>query len=87
MQKGCCGKNCLPCVNYPHDCIGCRDEGGRVFWLEYADEVICPIYNCCRNLKRLDDCGLCPNHPCGRYKDEYDTDDCGGIPALTLKDG
>lgn len=69
----CCGRNCYECIHFPHDCIGCNDIKGRVFWLEYVDEVICPIYNCCNNKKEYLDCGICAEHPCYRYFEEENT--------------
>ena len=66
----CCGQNCSACAHFPHDCVGCNEIEGRVFWLEFVDEVICPIYNCCRNSRELSDCGLCCSHPCARYAED-----------------
>lgn len=66
----CCGRNCYECRHFPHECVGCNEEMGRVFWLQYVDEVICPIYNCCRNEKEALDCGVCRAHPCWRYEEE-----------------
>lgn len=66
----CCGRNCYTCQHFPHDCVGCNEIGGRVFWLEFVDEVICPIFNCCRNKLNLDDCGLCAKSPCFRYESD-----------------
>ncbi|MDR2558812.1 MAG: DUF3795 domain-containing protein [Oscillospiraceae bacterium] len=72
MQEhiSCCGRNCYECRHFPHECLGCNEESGRVFWLQYVDEVICPIYNCCRNDRHSIDCGLCGEHPCWRYEED-----------------
>ena len=69
-EISCCGRDCYECQHFPHECVGCNDEAGRVFWLQYVDEVICPIYNCCRNDRHTIDCGLCGDHPCWRYEEE-----------------
>lgn len=66
----CCGRNCYECIHFPHDCLGCNEIKGRVFWLEFVDEVICPIFNCCINKKEFIDCGICAEHPCYRYFEE-----------------
>jgi hypothetical protein len=66
----CCGRNCHDCKHFPHDCVGCNEVAGRVFWLQYVDEVICPIFNCCQNVKHYIDCGLCGEHPCWRYEED-----------------
>jgi hypothetical protein len=71
MKTSCCGRKCGECVHYPSACLGCDEEDGRIFWLQYVDEVICPIRNCCCNKYELSDCGLCPNHPCARYDDNH----------------
>lgn len=68
----CCGRDCYECAHFPHDCLGCNEIKGRVFWLQYVDEVICPIYNCCQNKKEYIDCGICSKHPCYRYFEEND---------------
>ncbi len=72
-----CGRDCYECVHFPHDCLGCNEVRGRVFWLEYVDEVICPIYNCCQNKNEYIDCGICPEHPCYRYfeNNEYEVEE------------
>jgi hypothetical protein len=54
-----------------------------VFWLEYVDEVICPIYNCCVNKEGLPDCGLCAKHRCERYTDEGEAVTSGVVDDKT----
>jgi hypothetical protein len=79
----CCGKDCYACMHFPHDCVGCNEVGGRVFWLEYVDEVICSVYNCCRNKQDFYDCGECHKRPCKRYDGETD-DDAAEIALPTV---
>lgn len=69
----CCGTVCSECEYYPADCRGCREIKGRVFWLEYTQESICDIYDCCMNPKKYDHCGHCKELPCSRYEREDPT--------------
>lgn len=61
MEKkiSCCGTICSECEYYPDSCRGCQEIKGRVFWLEYTQESICDIYECCMNQKKHDHCGQC----------------------------
>ncbi|MCL2086087.1 MAG: DUF3795 domain-containing protein [Oscillospiraceae bacterium] len=81
----CCGRDCGECIHFPHDCTGCNEVQGRVFWLEFVDEVICPIYNCCYNKMEKYECVECVNYPCVKYKDdERNTEPVGG-ELLTIE--
>lgn len=64
----CCGTICSECEYYPDSCRGCQEIKGRVFWLEYTQERICDIYDCCMNQKKHDHCGQCAELPCSRYE-------------------
>jgi hypothetical protein len=33
---------------------------------------ICPLYDCCRNQKKLDHCGLCAEFPCNTFNELRD---------------
>lgn len=63
----CCGVVCSECQYYSTDCKGCPAIKGQVFWLEYTNEKICAIYDCCLNTKKLAHCGKCKELPCDRY--------------------
>lgn len=39
---------------------------GKVFWLQYTGDAVCPIWKCCKEQKR-ENCGGCPDLPCGRF--------------------
>ena len=67
----CCGIVCSECKSYPTECAGCPALKGRVFWLDYVDADICPVYKCCLD-KAVEHCGKCGEMPCERwtrYKD------------------
>lgn len=64
----CCGVVCSECQYYPAECGGCPSVQGRVFWLEYTEESICGIYDCCVGQKKLAHCGQCDQLPCTLYE-------------------
>lgn len=74
-----CGVKCDECKEYNRTCQGCRAIAGEVFWAQYVNQTICPIYDCCINQKRHADCGKCEKLPCQIY---YDTQD----PSITLEE-
>ena len=37
---------------------------GKPFWTRQTPWRICPLYDCCRNRKLLEHCGLCEEFPC-----------------------
>ncbi|MGX8852378.1 DUF3795 domain-containing protein [Amedibacillus sp. YH-ame10] len=63
----CCGVVCSECQYYPTDCEGCPKIKGHAFWLQFTDEEVCAIYECCVNQKDLSHCGKCKKLPCKRY--------------------
>jgi len=67
-----CGVKCDECKDYRQTCRGCRADKGVVYWAKYVNQTICPIYDCCINQKKFEDCGPCEKLPCHIY---YDTQD------------
>lgn len=65
--NSCCGCVCSDCEYFGDTCGGCPDIKGKPFWLEYTDESVCSIYDCCVNKKGLKHCGKCQELPCGNY--------------------
>lgn len=61
-----CGARCVDCASFPKECNGCRKIKGKVFWLQYTGDAVCPIWKCCKEQKR-ENCGGCPDLPCGRF--------------------
>ena len=61
-----CGAKCVECLSFPKDCKGCRKIKGKVFWLQYTGDEVCPIWKCCKEHKR-ENCGDCPELPCTRF--------------------
>ena len=59
-----CGINCQECNFLGKECNGCRQEKGIIFW---SKPDVCPLYQCCINEKKLNNCGLCKELPCGEY--------------------
>lgn len=39
---------------------------GKVFWIQYTGDTVCPIWKCCSEHKRKN-CGNCPDLPCVRF--------------------
>ncbi len=61
-----CGAVCIKCNLFPKECRGCRKIRGKVFWLRYTGQTVCPIYKCCKDRGKKN-CGGCPELPCGRF--------------------
>ncbi|MFR7981157.1 MAG: helix-hairpin-helix domain-containing protein [Bacteroides thetaiotaomicron] len=61
-----CGAKCIDCPSFPNECKGCKKIKGKVFWLQYTGDDICPIWKCCKEEKRKN-CGGCPHLPCSRF--------------------
>ena len=59
-----CGYYCGDCHFLGETCSGCGYVSGRPFWTVEMPGGICPIYECCVNLKQLEHCGVCPDLPC-----------------------
>ena len=58
-----CGTRCVECSSFPKDCKGCRKIKGKVYWLQYIGDDVCPIWKCCERKT----CGGCPELPCARF--------------------
>lgn len=67
VQPSSCGAVCIECGFYPSQCAGCAKIKGKVHWLQYTDQAVCAVYDCCVNVKGLKNCGACPNLPCEKF--------------------
>ena len=67
-----CGIYCGECPFLGSQCSGCGAVKGKPFWTEELPDKICPFYDCCRNRKKLQHCGLCPEFPCRLFYDLKD---------------
>lgn len=57
-----CGTDCGTCDYFGKMCKGCNDCEGKVF---HAPEgKACPLYECVRNDKGMQNCGQCKEAPC-----------------------
>lgn len=57
-----CGTDCSACYCFGNMCNGCSACEGKVF---HAPEgKACPIYDCVRNNKCMQNCGECGEVPC-----------------------
>ena len=63
-----CGIYCGNCGYLNKDCRGCGYEEGKTFWTNMMPSKICPLYDCCRNTRNLEHCGLCDDFPCKNLK-------------------
>lgn len=75
-----CGKKnkllwslCSNCGYYLKDCHGCAEIEGRAFWLEYTEENICGIYDCCLNERKYAHSEQCEELPCSRFEGDDPT--------------
>ena len=57
-----CGAICEGCGHFA-ECGGCDQKQGRVFWTQYIQAEVCPIYQCVKE-QGLEDCGQCSKLPC-----------------------
>lgn len=58
-----CGASCEGC-SYSGECEGgCEARQGKVFWTQYIDEEVCPIYRCAKEAG-FKNCGDCAKLPC-----------------------
>lgn len=58
-----CGANCEECHSYKKECEGCRALQGKVYWVGYIGQDVCPMYQCCQD-KGYEHCGGCAELPC-----------------------
>ena len=59
-----CGFYCGDCHHLNNPCLGCMNNEGKPFWSTDFEGGLCPIWDCCRERKELEHCGLCPEFPC-----------------------
>ena len=65
-----CGTDCSECYCFGKMCNGCNSCEGKVF---HAPEgKACPIYDCVRNSKCMQNCGECGDVPCKIWFDTRD---------------
>ena len=65
-----CGMDCSVCYCFGKMCNGCNSCEGKVF---HAPEgKACPIYDCVRNSKCMQNCGECSDVPCKIWFDTRD---------------
>lgn len=65
-----CGTDCSACYCFGKMCNGCSSCEGKVF---HAPEgKACPIYDCVRNSKCMQNCGECGEVPCKIWFDTRD---------------
>ena len=69
-----CGLYCGDCHLLGGPCPGCGYVEGRPFWTEAYGVAVCPLYDCCRNQRQLDHCGLCTDLPCELFLGLRDPD-------------
>ena len=67
-----CGIVCSDCQAFDVQCAGCDTMSGVPSWMDEVDFSVCPLYACCRDEKRLTDCGRCPQLPCSLYTELKD---------------
>ncbi len=65
-----CGMDCGACYCFGKLCNGCDSCEGKFF---HAPEgAACPIYDCVKNNRGLQDCGTCEEAPCRIWFDTRD---------------
>ena len=69
-----CGIYCGSCGYLNNNCRGCGYEEGKPFWADMMPSKICPLYDCCRNQKNIEHCGLCDDMPCKIFLELRDPD-------------
>ena len=59
-----CGLDCNKCKFFEKICHGCKACKGKPMWLGFTNYSICPVYDCSKNVKALNNCGECRYFPC-----------------------
>ena len=59
-----CGIYCGDCEFLGKQCKGCGYVEGKPFWTAEMPTGAVSLYDCCRNQKQLEHCGLCDELPC-----------------------
>ncbi len=67
-----CGTICSDCKDYQRDCAGCSELEGKVYWTNYVNMKICPLYDCPINKHKYKTCAKCKNVPCKKWRDLKD---------------
>lgn len=79
MVLSACGLKCDECEYFNKSCNGCIAVKGSTFWArEMMPDKVCPLYNCAVNIKKLANCGSCPDLPCKLFynmKDPQSTEE------------
>lgn len=79
LELSVCGCECTASDYFKKsECLGCSETKGKVWWTSLISVPVCPIYDCVINLKKLRNCGECPEVPCKIWRDLKD-------PNLTAK--
>lgn len=65
-----CGTDCSACYCFGKMCNGCNPCEGKVF--HAAEGKACPIYDCVRNKRSMQNCGKCSEVPCKIWLDTRD---------------
>ncbi|HMK47329.1 MAG TPA: DUF3795 domain-containing protein [Methanocella sp.] len=61
-----CGMCCGDCKYLGDGCRGCDDEQGAPFWTGFVGVKVCPVYECCEDMK-YEHCGCCKDMPCPKF--------------------
>jgi hypothetical protein len=69
-----CGYSCSGCDHHGKECPGCEATKGKPFWTPYVSLESCPVYDCCKNERKLPHCGKCPELMCERFTRLKDPD-------------
>ena len=59
-----CGIYCGDCEHIGQKCQGCGKVEGKPYWTKQYGVEVCPLYDCCSNMKQLEHCGMCTDFPC-----------------------
>lgn len=68
-----CGMWCDDCDHFEEECQGCTEADGCIFWTEFVDAEVCPVYSCVQE-RGIAHCGFCDEMPCERYTRFRDPD-------------
>lgn len=67
-----CGTNCGDCDFFGKNCEGCYKVHGKPFWTAEFNITICPLFDCCKNQRKLEHCGVCNDFPCKTFMELRD---------------
>jgi hypothetical protein len=70
-----CSVACVECNKAEelkdNPCHGCNSAKGKIYWVKFIDQEVCPIYKCVED-KKLEHCGKCEALPCDIWKNLKD---------------